>query len=127
MSGTFVGGFEEQVAAFGPRRLYTWVNAKGKEEDTLTYSELRARAIAVCIAIRRAKKLEPGSRVMAVYPPGLEFLVAFFGCQYAAVTVVPYYPPVIITSARPTAGALRVFAEGLTKLKRIVASCAPSL
>ncbi len=28
-----------------------------------------------------------------VYPPGLEFITAFFGCLYAGVVAVPVYPP----------------------------------
>jgi len=31
--------------------------------------------------------------------------VGFFGCQYAAVIAVPYYPPVIPMSPMPSLGA----------------------
>jgi acyl-CoA synthetase (AMP-forming)/AMP-acid ligase II len=30
---------------------------------------------------------------MLLYPPGLDFIATFFGCQYAAVVAVPAYPP----------------------------------
>lgn len=30
---------------------------------------------------------------MLLYPPGLEFIAAFFGCLYAGVVAVPAYPP----------------------------------
>lgn len=34
-----------------------------------------------------------GERVLLLYPPGLEFIAAFFGGLYAGVTIVPVYPP----------------------------------
>ncbi|HVR99607.1 MAG TPA: AMP-binding protein, partial [Thermoanaerobaculia bacterium] len=35
----------------------------------------------------------PGERALLLYPPGLEFVAAFFGCLYAGVIAVPAYPP----------------------------------
>ena len=35
----------------------------------------------------------PGERALLLYPPGLEFVAAFFGCLYAGVVAVPAYPP----------------------------------
>jgi acyl-CoA synthetase (AMP-forming)/AMP-acid ligase II len=37
--------------------------------------------------------LKPGDRVMLLYPPGLDFIAAFFGCLYAGVVAVPSFPP----------------------------------
>ncbi len=34
-----------------------------------------------------------GERALLLYPPGLEFIAAFFGCVYAGVVAVPVYPP----------------------------------
>ena len=34
-----------------------------------------------------------GGRALLLYPPGLEFISAFFGCLYAGVVAVPVYPP----------------------------------
>ena len=34
-----------------------------------------------------------GERALLLYPAGLEFIAAFFGCLYAGVTAVPVYPP----------------------------------
>ncbi len=34
-----------------------------------------------------------GQRALLLYPPGLEFIAAFFGCLYAGVMAVPVYPP----------------------------------
>ncbi|AFZ22819.1 thioester reductase-like protein [Cylindrospermum stagnale PCC 7417] len=75
-----------------PNRLaYTYL-ADGKEEEvSLTYQELDQKARAIAILLQNLKA--PGKRVLLLYPPGLEFIAAFFGCLYAGVIAVPVYPP----------------------------------
>ena len=51
--------------------------------------EQRSRAIAVQL---QAHSLS-GERALLLYPPGLDYLAAFFGCLYAGVVAVPAYPP----------------------------------
>ena len=34
-----------------------------------------------------------GERALLLYPAGLDFVAAFFGCLYAGVVAVPAYPP----------------------------------
>jgi acyl-CoA synthetase (AMP-forming)/AMP-acid ligase II len=55
-----------------------------------------------------------GQRVLLLYPPGLEFLSAFFGCLYAGCTAVPAYPPSPGRADR-----------SLPRLRSIVLSCQP--
>ncbi|MDO4550755.1 MAG: aminotransferase class I/II-fold pyridoxal phosphate-dependent enzyme [Planctomycetia bacterium] len=57
----------------------------------LSNSELdrRARAIAACLESHDLV----GERALLLYPPGFDFITAFFGCLYAGVTAVPVYPP----------------------------------
>ncbi len=45
------------------------------------------------LAARLQSRGLAGERALLVYPPGLDFLVAFFGCLYAGVVAVPAYPP----------------------------------
>jgi acyl-CoA synthetase (AMP-forming)/AMP-acid ligase II len=61
------------------------------EHSQVTYAELDrlARSIAVKISATTA----PGERALLLYPPGLDFIAAFFGCLYAGVIAVPAYPP----------------------------------
>ncbi|PDX91100.1 non-ribosomal peptide synthetase [Bacillus thuringiensis] len=63
------------------------------EEDkiSLTYGELdlKARAIGAWLQDRGAKN----ERVLLLYPPGIDYLAAFFGCLYAGAIAVPAYPP----------------------------------
>jgi len=57
----------------------------------LSYGELDRRARAAAVSLRR--HAAPGDRVLLIYPPGLEFLVGFFGSLYAGMIPVPAYPP----------------------------------
>src|SRR2546426_433859 len=59
----------------------------------LTYAELDRRARAVAVLLREHGAAASQSRVLLVYPPGLDFVVAFFGCLYAGAVAVPTHPP----------------------------------
>ncbi|HVR96249.1 MAG TPA: amino acid adenylation domain-containing protein, partial [Thermoanaerobaculia bacterium] len=73
------------------RRAYAFLADGVSETESFTYGELdaRARAIGAALARRGAR----GERVLLLYPPGLEFIAAFFGCLYAGAVAVPCYPP----------------------------------
>jgi acyl-CoA synthetase (AMP-forming)/AMP-acid ligase II len=60
-------------------------------EQWITYGELdrRARAVGCMLAGRRLE----GAPVLLLYPSGIDYLTAFFGCLYAGVIAVPAYPP----------------------------------
>ena len=63
------------------------------ERETLewTYADLDRKARAIAASLQ-AMDLE-GERALLLYPSGLDFVAAFFGCLYAGVTAVPAYPP----------------------------------
>jgi acyl-CoA synthetase (AMP-forming)/AMP-acid ligase II/acyl carrier protein len=70
---------------------YTFLADGLSREQTATYGDLdkRARAIASWLAsIGGARQ-----RVLLLYPSGLEFLAAFFGCLYAGAVAVPAHLP----------------------------------
>ncbi|MEH2082889.1 MAG: fatty acyl-AMP ligase [Nostoc sp.] len=70
---------------------YTFLENGETESDCLTYQQLDKKARA--IAAQLQSFLAPGERALLLYPPGLEFICAFFGCLYAGVVAVPAYPP----------------------------------
>ena len=73
-------------------RAFTFLTDGEVEGDSLTYAELDARARSIAAALA-SHGLIPGERALLLYPPGLEFIAAFFGCLYAGVIAVPAYPP----------------------------------
>lgn len=70
---------------------YTFLLDGETEVASLTYQQLDQKARA--IAVQLMQKVEVGSRVLLLYPPGLEFVAAFFGCLYGGFVAVPAYPP----------------------------------
>jgi amino acid adenylation domain-containing protein len=79
-------------AASQPEQLAFTFLVDGETETTsLTYAELdlRSRSIAARLQALGMK----GERALLLYPPGLDYLAAFFGCLYAEVVAVPAYPP----------------------------------
>jgi acyl-CoA synthetase (AMP-forming)/AMP-acid ligase II len=63
----------------------------GMRQNGLTYAMLELRAQAVAVALQ--ERCAPGDRAMLVFPSGLGFVEAFFGCLYAGVLAVPVSPP----------------------------------
>ncbi|MBD2345780.1 non-ribosomal peptide synthetase [Anabaena subtropica] len=61
------------------------------QQGTLTYQELDKRSRRIAAQLQ-ANGLS-GERALLLYPAGLDFLVAFFGCLYAGVVAVTAYPP----------------------------------
>ncbi|WP_392533894.1 AMP-binding protein [Nostoc sp. C117] len=73
------------------QKAYAFLRDGETEEVSLTYRELDLQAQAIATHLLSLKS--PGDRALLLYPPGLEFIVAFFGCLYAGVMAVPVYPP----------------------------------
>lgn len=70
---------------------FTYLVDGENEQVHLSYRELdrQARAIGAWL-----ESLDlTGQRALLLYPAGLEFVAAFFGCLYAGVVAVPVYPP----------------------------------
>jgi len=61
------------------------------EEMTLSFGELERRARAVAAALQ--EHCAKGDRTLLLCPPGLDYVVAFYGCVMAGVVAVPAYPP----------------------------------
>src|SRR5262249_4270928 len=79
-------------AELHPHRVAIRFRADGDAETArLTYGEIDRQARAA--AVRLAELGAAGERVLLVFPPGLEFVTAFFGCLYAGAVAVPVYPP----------------------------------
>ncbi|HJP91738.1 MAG TPA: amino acid adenylation domain-containing protein [Pyrinomonadaceae bacterium] len=72
-------------------QIYQFLPDGENEQATLSYGELdlRARAIAAQLQSEGAT----GERALLIYPPGLDYIAAFFGCLYANTIAVPIYPP----------------------------------
>lgn len=70
---------------------YRFVGYTGEVLAALSFSDLERRASDV--AAELSMIAPPGARALLIYPPGLDFIVAFFGALCAGVVPVPVYPP----------------------------------
>ncbi len=75
----------------GQKQAFCFVSADGSDEASLSYVELDERARAIAAELQAIAP--PGARALLLYPPGLDFVSAFFGCLYAGVLAVPIAPP----------------------------------
>jgi 1-acyl-sn-glycerol-3-phosphate acyltransferase len=73
------------------RTAFVFLQNGELEVNRLTYAELHQQAIAIAQELQAITSV--GDRALLVYPSGLEFISAFFGCLYAGIIAVPVYPP----------------------------------
>lgn len=71
--------------------VFTYLPNGEEEESCITYGELDHAARTIAGALQASH--EPGTRALLLYPPGLEFIKAFFGCIYAGIIAIPASPP----------------------------------
>ncbi len=70
---------------------YAFLHDGEQDIEQWTYLELARQAKAVAALLQDAGAV--GERVLLLYPPGLDFIAAFFGCLAAGAIAVPAYPP----------------------------------
>jgi len=87
--------FAENVSAFGEKRLFEFVDDHGKTVKVHSYVSFDSLTDRLALAMvgEGGWGLSPKDKVLLVYPPGLDFIVAFFACLKADVIAVPVYPP----------------------------------
>uniref|UniRef100_A0A8C4IG54 Disco interacting C n=1 Tax=Dicentrarchus labrax TaxID=13489 RepID=A0A8C4IG54_DICLA len=81
--------------------LYTLLNSRGTIASSLTCVQLHKRAEKIAGMLGERGHLQDGDHVALVYPPGIDLIVAFYGCLYAGcvpITVRPPHPQNIATT-----------------------------
>lgn len=73
------------------RKVLVFLEDGQQETESLSYGQLHRRATAIGRALLSAALR--GDRVLLLFPPGLDFVAAFFGCLYSGLVAVPAYPP----------------------------------
>ncbi len=71
------------------RQAYIFLQNGETESGSLTYGQLDRQARMIAAYLQSWQ----GERALLLYPSGLEFITAFFGCLLAGVVAVPIYPP----------------------------------
>lgn len=88
---TLVGLLRHRAEFQTTEDAYVYLVDGESDEQHLTYEQLdrQARAIAAWLQGHGLT----GQRALLLYPAGMDFIAAFFGCLYAGVVAVPAYPP----------------------------------
>ena len=96
------------------QRSHVYLSDGEVEAGHLTHVALdrQARSIGALLQSYRAR----GERALLLYPAGLEFIAAFFGCLYAGAIAVPLPPPNLAQPQR-----------SLPRLRAIIVDAQPSM
>src|SRR5688500_2170283 len=87
---SFVQLLRERAEGKPEARAYTFLTG-GEETASLTFAGLERRARAVASRLQGLKA--GGERALLLYPPGVDYIAAFYGCLMAGAVAVPAYPP----------------------------------
>lgn len=79
--------------------------------DTIDYGTLYKKA--ACLAEKLLQHAKPGDRALLIYPPCLDFTIAFIACCLSGIIAVPAYPP--------------INSQFANKLSLIIKDCNPAL
>lgn len=106
---TLIDALDYYAEKQSDKLLYTFLE-NGKEVDHITYYQFqqKAKAFAALLQLRKAK----GERALLLYPQGINYLIALYGCFYAGVIAVPAYLPNI-----------NRIEHTLSRLKAVIADC----
>jgi acyl-CoA synthetase (AMP-forming)/AMP-acid ligase II/acyl carrier protein len=88
---TLVDVLRWRALAHPNRHAGTFLRDGETDEVRLTYGELDRHARAIGALLQGLEAA--GERALLLYPPGLDYVAAYFGCLYAGVVAVPAYPP----------------------------------
>ncbi|WP_434629658.1 beta-ketoacyl synthase N-terminal-like domain-containing protein [Chromobacterium sp. CV08] len=88
--GTLVDLLRMRAQASPDAVAYTFIESETARSQ-VTYGELDRRCRAIGAELQREGL--SGERALLIFPQGLDFIYAFFGCLYGGVVPVPAYPP----------------------------------
>jgi 8-amino-7-oxononanoate synthase len=77
----------------GDDRAFIYLVDGESEERHITYAELDRQARAIGAWLQAMGLGMGGERALLLYPAGIDFIAAYFGCLYGGVVAVPAYPP----------------------------------
>jgi len=89
--------------------IYRFVQDGDHVIARLTCRELAARVHRLAGVLAGAGLV--GERALLLYPPGIDFIVAFLACAYAGVIAVPVYPPQPARVAQALPGLLGILRD----------------
>jgi acyl-CoA synthetase (AMP-forming)/AMP-acid ligase II/acyl carrier protein len=90
-AASLVDVLRQRSLELGDKLVFSFLLTGDGEEVRISYRQLDRRAQAIAASLQ--SHADRGDRALLLYPPGLEFIEAFFGCLYAGMIAVPVSPP----------------------------------
>ena len=94
--------------------LFSFSDDNGNEREKYSYGEFYERTVRLASYLSTNSSLAPGDRVLLVYPPGLELIIAFYACIRVGIIPVLIYPPSPVK-----------FDAGIEKMAYVIRDCVP--
>ena len=88
---SFIEKFDENAEVSGDKKLFSYLDGKGKVTDEYTYSEFASKTKILAKILLEDIKIAPGEPVLLVYPPGLDFIVTFIACLRAGKSCIEFF------------------------------------
>ncbi len=73
------------------KKAYIYLRDGENDEESITFSELYNASLNIAFKLTELNAVN--ERILMLFPPGMEFIKAFYGCLLAGATAVPAYPP----------------------------------
>ncbi|VDN01151.1 unnamed protein product [Thelazia callipaeda] len=73
--------------------LFTLINSRGTETESTTCAQLLKKAERIASMLIDRGRLNSGEHVALIFPPGIDLIAAFYGCQVAGLVPVCIRPP----------------------------------
>ncbi len=81
----------QQAASHPDKLAFDYLLDGENQTISITYGDLDRMARSLAVTLQQLDVI--GERVLLLYPPSLDYITAFMGCQYAGAIAVPAYPP----------------------------------
>jgi thioester reductase-like protein len=88
-----ISRLEYWVATTPDSLLYGFLDSSGDVTESCTYRSLHERTNHIAAGLAATGKLSRGSPVLLLYPPGIDFILAFMACVKLGALPVPVPPP----------------------------------
>ena len=88
---TLVDTLRQHASEVPDALAYMFLTDGEDDQVSITYAEMDRRARSVAGYLESVTT--QGERALLLYPQGIEYLVAFWGCLYAGIIPIPLYPP----------------------------------
>ena len=81
----------QRAGETGDKTALLFLEQGEEENDKLTFADLDRDARQIASYLQ--SMCQPGERAMLIYPSGLDFVRAFYGCLYSGIIPIPTNPP----------------------------------